>query len=203
MRLRDRETVPPGGWRWKDADLGFDIEACDLWDLARRVNQVRGLNSLMPIPNLARVIEETYARHLGGIWAVAEDGEPALPEVVNWTQAQRVTDEFMTAMHKHSAFRMQGLAKRKERLSICQKCIHFMPLGCITCNGIAEWIRTRMKIERDTSDKHTHACDLDNIYNLARFDFGLTSIRASVPNPYRYPASCWMNEPPLETHHES
>jgi len=81
MRLKNRNTEPPGGWRYKYQDehnnwyrVPVSGSATSLKDLIKRVGADMRVNSVIPPSNLQAYIEDYICAHLKGDKCLYDDG---------------------------------------------------------------------------------------------------------------------------------
>lgn len=194
LRLRQRNTTPPGGvYFYRDPDTKALLTAGTMDALIEAVTAHRRTNQLALSPTLGADIEDWLCQQLS----------PKLSVLVNEKTEQArarkrvsfVTSINLTRVVLHQA-RALGppVAAAEARLSACRGCPHnVQDAGCYSCYAIDHFNHVIGKWP-EPPERMLGTCSLDNTFNRA-------TIHMSTPQPFQqtsvvYPEYCWKFSPP-------
>lgn len=121
--LKSTDISPPGGWRYKDPDTGFDYNQAysSFSDLAAHVVRYRAQNKLDPIPDLPNILSQ---------WLCAQ---PNMERYCKNVFTKRTVGQYVRGLG--AAAKMAGASKKiyapqevaEKRAAICVNCEYNKP----------------------------------------------------------------------------
>lgn len=196
MRLKDRMAIPPSMCSFIDETMGRVIVAGNFDDLVLRVAELRKYNHQEVPSDIAMIIERQVAERAPEILVVREPGD----EPIRPLDMRSPSVQVRTARLKDAGQRTGGLLtdpfKARARAETCLKCPKHMPIDCLSCNGVLQWMLSVQGImEWEDIDKKLQGCAcmgwfvkvMVNIKLATFMELGLT-----VKKIDQLPENCWL-----------
>jgi hypothetical protein len=202
VKVADLSIVPPGGWRYRETETGFEFKAATLGSLVDLVAAHRASNKLQPGNPRAEIQAYVCAQLpvgsedcVGELEAGDEVADIALKTEFTMDDVKR----FLVAAKE--ALGRKGLVKQEEadrRAGICASCpLNQSVGGCWTCRGLAEWIFRLIGTRVTAHASRLRQCGSCGCNIKAKVWLPLDVAR-KVSEGYKFPSWCWIKNDPAQ-----
>lgn len=185
--------VPPGGWKYVQAQSKFLIQGGDYYDLREKVRKHRQINRFKTGPELDQEIQEqicsslpTQARASFCRDCAAASGSGrslALEDVRHFLQ---VAKEWLPK----PVFVAQIEADR--RAEICASCPKNIPIaGCTSCRNLVKWSIELIGQRTTPFDSKLGACEVCGCGNQAQVHLPLRALAKGITPEMEFDPRCW------------
>ena len=198
LRLYNYGETPPGGWRYKEPETGFWVEAPTWPDLKRAVRKHRLANNL-PIPlgldatieqQLCEIVPPEYCQG-DSQYTLAPAHAPTLAEAIQGTKV--IFDWWLHGKQRIPA------AEAERRAITCMRCHFNMPAaGCTNCS-LAKLREVTTELVASYAIPHDpilYVCTLCGCSLQAKVRMPLDLLQRHVSDSQnaRLPSWCWLKK---------
>lgn len=201
QRVIERNTVPPGGWRYLQAETRTWILAPDYDELFSRVKLHREANNV-PLDQFWREKVEDQICQIMPPGTCKKEPGSQLGEVrniigrVTWDQVYNGTTTFVSWALKKFALVDQALAN--ERGNVCSRCYFNVGVSgtCGSCGALQNLAGAFTRGRVTANDHWLKACAVCACSLRVKVWAPIESIAAGTPNTDlpRYPDFCWIRK---------
>jgi len=193
MIIKDKNTVPPGGYRFTDPTTRYTLTASTLDGLLRAVVGYREANGYGQSSDTRGEIEQQmcesydpYTRQF-----TCRDSEyPELLTAVGWQHVASFVKVLAKFIQDRPEFVPQEEAER--RAEVCSICAYNVPLsGCGVCRAAIEETLGFLGGRKTSRDAGLRACGVCGCSNRAQVHVPMGVLRAGVRGDAKFPPNCW------------
>lgn len=193
MRLTDKSTTPPGGWRYIERSTGQSFEANSFVQLVEKVRPHREYKGL-PLETLEHDIEEQLCLTLGTPPCIRGPNDP--PQVNDRTHAVSpgMLLDFNRAVFAHikEGAKWVELSESRRRAAICRTCPLNKNLSNCACTTFYRVVEKLVPV--DLRDKDLGVCAACGCSLNAKVNLTEDVLRASANPENHFPSWCWQHE---------
>ena len=193
LRIKDKNTVPPGGYRFTEPTTRCVLTASTMDGLIRAVCGYRKANGYGQSTDTRGEIEqqmcESFDPHTRAF--NCRDSEyPAPLTAVGWQHVASFIKVLAKFVTDRPEFVPQEEAER--RAEICLVCPYNVPLaGCGVCRAGIEEAMGFLGGRETSRDAGLRACGVCGCSNRAQVHIPLDVLRAGVRGDAKFPPNCW------------
>ena len=196
MRLINRALIPPSLCTYVDEKMERVVVAGNFDDLVLRVVDLRKFNHLDVPADIETVVERQIAEHAPEQLVVREEGDsPVRPLDMRSPSVQ-----MRTAKLKDAGQRVGGLLtdpfKARARAETCLKCPKHLPIDCLSCSGVLDWMLSVHGItEWEDIDKKLQGCSCMGWYVKVMCNIRLQTfleMGLGMKKIEMLPDDCWL-----------
>jgi hypothetical protein len=201
VKIADPAITPPGGWRYRQPETGFEFKAATLPALGRAVADHRKANGLQPGSPLDEIQAFVCAQlPLGSEDCTAEADPTEVADIALKTDfSMEDVKRFLIAAKE--ALGQNKLVTQEEadrRAGICASCpLNQSVGGCWTCQGLADWIFRIIGARVTAHASRLKQCGSCGCNIKAKVWLPLDVAR-KVSEGYKFPSWCWIKSDPVQ-----
>ncbi len=192
LHLKSLNITPPGEFRFKDPDSGFEMKEGTFYELTRTVSIHRRNNNFRPLSEAE--IEDAVCQRLTPAAQAEYCAEGArIPTFVPWT-------DVFSFLRTASAWLLSGAktvpqAEAERRASICAGCPYNRGLsgGCAACSNAVNSLRRELLHKSTSVDAKLEACAICNCDNKTLAHIPIKTLE-TVPHDFSLASWCWRNK---------
>jgi len=204
LTLNRRDAVPPGGFKFRQAETNFTISAPSFHDLVVQVRKHRNSNNLPIGIRFLEEIEEQLCENLGPEWCQRNDPSHrarASYALDFWTVMRGtglLLDWMVSGRSKVSA------QEAEQRAHVCSTCPYNRGTsGCTSCNSnlILGLVNQIVGGDKTKYDNHLNACQVCGCALKAKvwLDKELMQKHQDKATADAFPRWCWMSDQNKDT----
>jgi len=188
LHLKKKDTTPPGGFTYVDADTDFPFKANCLQDLLKKVSDHRIANKLAIPADLKDRIEDWICRRMPTGVCDSETG--GMKATGNH---RALTESIMNAtMRIFRGTRLANQSTANERAIICSTCIrNIRTPGCNSCRGVNSIIKGMIGRNSTPFDAKLNTCDYSGTALRVLVHCGTVKLASKLTESER-PKQCWL-----------
>ena len=189
--LKDKTTVPPGGYSYTQEETGHTIQANSFDQLIIFVTEHRKANNLPTPFNIQEQIESAFCDERPELCKDSETKPTNIKKNISFNDALRFTKTLVSAGLKRC-----GQAEADQRAAICLMCEgNINPVGCSSCKrGIVKKAVSFIVGNKETPyDSSLKSCKHCGCFNAAQVWIPLDALRKTISKEENdaLPAHCW------------
>lgn len=184
--------IPPGGWKYIQAETGMEIRGGDYYDLREKVRRHRQLNRLVTGPELDDQIQSQICEHMDpaarASWCRDKEIkiDPSAAKQIDFNDVKH----FLSTLGNLKKFVPQAEAQR--RAEICAACPQNIPIaGCTSCRNLVGLVFKVIGQRKTPFDHLLRGCGVCGCSLTASVHIPLEAF-PTQPH-YEYPKWCWKN----------
>lgn len=191
MFLKTKDTVPPGGFIYRQPETGHLMKGTTFRELLAKVATHRNNNRIETTSRLSDEIEQAICARLSpeDQHAHCKDGLPSR-KTISW----REVDRFLGTMAAwaQGGLKLVSQEEAERRAAICEKCPLNIGLhGCGMCRMALNEAREKI-LKRGTShDSSLKACGVCGCDNKLQVHVPLNVLKSRQQEGLSYPDFCW------------
>lgn len=188
--LIDVMRIPPGGWKYRQAETDTELKAGDYYNLVDKVRRHRHLNLLPSTTDLEREVQAQICERLApaarAIYCRDDTAYPVeqKPSSVQFDEVKH----FLGTLKRLRNFVPQAEANR--RAEICAACPrNTVIVGCSACRNLVGLVFNVIGNRRTPLDHRLKACGVCSCELQTAVHIPLEAFPAKPE--YQYPDWCW------------
>jgi hypothetical protein len=191
LHLKSLNITPPGEFRFRDPDSGFEMKEGTFYELTRTVAIHRRNNNFRPLAEAE--IEDAVCQSLSPGAQAEYCAEGArIPTFVPWT-------DVLNFLKTAGAWLAGGLStvepiEAERRAGICAGCPYNRGLsgGCAACSNAVNSLRSEVLHKSTSLDGKLEACAICHCDNKMTVHVPLQTLE-TVPHDFGIASWCWRN----------
>jgi hypothetical protein len=199
QKVLEQNTVPPGGWRYLQAETRTLIEAPDYHELFRRVRDHRAANNIPLDQFWADKVEHQLCETLPPGLCKEQGNSAEVRNIigrVTWDQVYNGTHTFVNWAFRKFGTVDQNLANA--RGAVCASCYYNVGVSgtCASCGHLQNLASAFTKGRVTSADSYLKACAVCQCSLRVKVWTPIESIAAGTPETSlpRYPDFCWIRK---------
>jgi hypothetical protein len=188
--LANLAHIPPGGWKYRQAESGLEIYGGDYFDLKEKVRMHRQTNQFGPT-DLDQDIQAQLCSRLP-VNARAIFCRPCVQTEIRSIDLEDVTHFLKTAASWIKKPRFVSQAEANSRAEICASCPKNVRItGCTACRNLIKWSFEVIGHRNTPFDSKLGACEVCGCGNAAQVHLPLEVLKKGVTKKMVFPDFCW------------
>lgn len=188
--LASLHHIPPGGWKYRQAESGMEIFGGDYFDLKEKVRKHRHINNFFT-QELDNDIQTQICTRLPPA-ARAHFCKPCTQIATRSIDLEDVRHFLVTAASWVRKPEFVSQAEADRRAEICAGCPHNVAIsGCSPCRGLVKWTFEVVGHKRTPFDYRLGACEVCGCSNQAQIHMPLEALKKGITAKMAFPDFCW------------
>jgi hypothetical protein len=194
--LQNKDTQPPGGFRYLQQDTGVWVKAASWEELIKGVRAHRNANNIPCGIELEQEVETQLCSTLPpGNCNYATEKERKRAKMIGRPSMSKFLEltRVLAEMHGNE---LVDKATANQHAEICRKC-HYnqRPDGCTSC-AMSDLVGllSRFTLPKTEHDAHLHGCMLCGCSLRAKVHFPAEALARSAQDIEAFPEWCWIKQ---------
>lgn len=191
--------VPPGGWKYTQAQSGLDIFGGDYYDLREKVRKHRQINRYQTGPELDQEIQEQLCSKMSAAARAAFCRDCDTSVQIKALSLEDIKHFLKVAKSWVAKPSFVSQSEANRRAEICASCPKNLPIaGCRACQNLVKWTIGLIGQRSTPFDGKLGGCEVCGCGNQAQVHLPLPILAKGITPEMEFPDWCWKLKPAIE-----